>query len=70
MSTLQSTVSGTVVKIHAAPGDKLAAGDPVITVESMKMEIPVEVEEACVIKEIFVAEGDTVEEDADIASLG
>lgn len=70
MSTIQSTVSGTIVKIHAAAGDKLLAGDPVVTVESMKMEIPVEAEEDCVIKEILVAEGDTVEEDADVASLG
>ena len=70
MSTIKSTVSGTIVKIHAAPGDKLSNGDPVITVESMKMEIPVEAEEDCVIQAILVAEGDPVEEDDDVASVG
>lgn len=70
MSTIKSTVSGTVVKIHAAPDDTLSSGDPIITVESMKMEIPVEAEDDCVIKEILVAEGDTIEEDDDVASLG
>lgn len=67
MSTIQSIVSGTIVKIHAAPGDRLAPGDAVITVESMKMEIPVEVENECIIKEILVTQGELIEEDDDIA---
>lgn len=69
MSTIKSTVSGTIIKIHAAPGDTLSSGDPVITVESMKMEIPVEAEEGCVVKKILVSEGDTIEEDDDVAFI-
>ena len=44
------------------PGDAVAAGDPVIVLESMKMEIPVEAPRAGVIREIKVAEGQTVQE--------
>ncbi|MYN13475.1 acetyl-CoA carboxylase biotin carboxyl carrier protein subunit [Pusillimonas sp. TS35] len=67
MNTIKSIVSGTVTRIHAAPGDTLSPGDIVLTVESMKMEIPVEAETACRIREILVAEGASVNEDDDIA---
>ena len=29
---------GSVIAIHAAVGDQVAAGDPVVTLEAMKME--------------------------------
>ena len=36
-----SELSGTVWKIEAAVGDRVAEGDTLILLESMKMEIPV-----------------------------
>jgi biotin carboxyl carrier protein len=35
---LRSPMPGAIVTIHAAVGDRLDAGDPVITLEAMKME--------------------------------
>jgi hypothetical protein len=51
------------------PGDAVAAGDPVIVLESMKMEIPVEAPRAGTVREIKVAEGQTVQEGDTVAVL-
>ena len=50
-------------------GDAVAAGDPVIVLESMKMEIPVEAPRAGTVREIKVAEGQTVQEGDTVAVL-
>ena len=46
----------------AEPGQRLQAGDTVLILESMKMEIPVLVETACTLTEMRVREGDVVQE--------
>ena len=51
-----------VMKVVVSPGDKLAAGDAVVLLESMKMEIPVLTETAGTVRAIKVAEGDVVQE--------
>nr|CAA9353274.1 MAG: Biotin carboxyl carrier protein [uncultured Nocardioidaceae bacterium] len=51
-----------VWKIVAEPGSALAAGDIVVILESMKMEIPVLAEEAGTLAELRVREGDVVQE--------
>jgi len=58
--TLDSPVSGSVWKIHAAMGVTLDAGASLMVLEAMKMEIPVESDDALHIIEILVAEGDGV----------
>lgn len=62
-------VTGKVWQIAAAPGDKVSEDDPVVILESMKMEIPVAAPRDGVVKEILVAEGDMVEEDQAVALL-
>ena len=59
---IESHVSGTVWKIVAQVGDPLAAGDTVLVIESMKMEIPVEAPTAGTLVKLLVAEGDAVTE--------
>ena len=59
---VKSVVTGSVWKIVASVGQKLAAGDEIMVLESMKMEIPVIVEDGGVLKELKVAEGATVSE--------
>jgi len=61
-SRIESPVVGTVWKIEAKVGDTVAAGDIVLILESMKMEIPVEAESAGTVASIDVAEGDSVAE--------
>ncbi|CAN5151632.1 MAG: biotin/lipoyl-binding carrier protein [Nocardioidaceae bacterium] len=58
-----------VWRIVAAPGDVLAAGDTVVILESMKMEIPVLTEHAGRVAELRVDEGDVVQEGDILAVL-
>jgi acetyl-CoA carboxylase biotin carboxyl carrier protein len=51
-----------VMKVVVAPGDKLAVGDTVVLLESMKMEIPVLTERPGTVTAVTVAEGDVVQE--------
>ena len=53
----------------AGPGAKVAAGDPVVIMESMKMEIPVEAPADGTITEMLVAEGDPARQDDPVAVL-
>ena len=66
---LETPVTGVVWKILAGPGAKVAAGDPVIVMESMKMEIPVEAPADGTIIEVLVAEGDSARQDDPVAVL-
>jgi acetyl-CoA carboxylase biotin carboxyl carrier protein len=43
-------------------GDSVDEGDTVVVLESMKMEMPVETEDAGTVKEILCSEGDAVSE--------
>jgi acetyl-CoA carboxylase biotin carboxyl carrier protein len=66
---IKAQITGIVFQVMAKPGQSVAAGDPVIVLESMKMEIPVEAPRAGSIKEITVAEGQTVQEGDTVAIL-
>jgi biotin carboxyl carrier protein len=66
---VKAHITGVVFQITSKPGDSVAAGDPVIVLESMKMEIPVEAPRAGKVREIKVAEGQTVQEGDTVAVL-
>ena len=66
---IKAHITGVVFQIAAKPGDTVAAGDAVIVLESMKMEIPVEAPRAGSVREIRVQEGQTVQEGETIAVL-
>jgi len=51
-----------VMKVAVAPGERVAVGDTVVLLESMKMEIPVLAERAGTVAAIRVSEGDVVQE--------
>lgn len=57
---IESEVTGTVWSIPVDVGERVAEDDPIVMVESMKMEIPVCAPAAGTITEIKVAQGDTV----------
>ena len=59
---LKAEVTGSVWKIITQAGQSLAAGDTVMILESMKMEIPVIAEDGGTLVEIRVAEGNPVTE--------
>ena len=66
---VKAHITGVVFQIPTKPGDRVAAGDAVIVLESMKMEIPVEAPRAGSVKEIRVKEGQTVQEGETVAVL-
>ena len=59
---IESPVTGVVWRVATVPGDRVSAGDTVIVVESMKMEIPVIAERAGTVTAVKVATGDVVQE--------
>ena len=63
-------ITGTVWKIEKKVGEKVASGDIVVILESMKMEMPVEAEDGGTVTEIHVAEGQAVDEGANLVTLG
>ena len=67
---IKAHITGVVFQITAKPGDRVAAGDAVIVLESMKMEIPVEAPVGGVVKELRVAPEDQVQEGDVIAVIG
>jgi len=62
MAQITAHITGTIFKIEKQVGESVAAGEEVIILESMKMEIPLESPIAGVVKEICVEEGQAVEE--------
>jgi acetyl-CoA carboxylase biotin carboxyl carrier protein len=58
-----------VWKIVVSPGDRVAEGDTICILESMKMEIPVLTETPGQVSELRVAEGDVVQEGDILAVL-
>jgi len=66
---LETPVQGTVWKVVTKVGQTVEAGETVLVVESMKMEIPVDSPSSGVLREILVAEGDQVEQDSVVAVI-
>lgn len=59
-SRIVAPMSGKVVGIPVAEGDRLSAGDIAIVLEAMKMQSNYKVVADCVVKRIYVAVGDSV----------
>ena len=64
-----SPMPGKVVKIPVKAGDRLQAGDIVVVIEAMKMQSNYKVNRECVLKEILVNAGDSVNSNPVIMTL-
>ncbi|WP_419914492.1 biotin/lipoyl-binding carrier protein [Candidatus Poriferisodalis sp.] len=62
MLDVRAELTATVWKVVAEVGAAVAAGDDLLILESMKMEIPVAAPEGGTLAEMRVAEGDSVAE--------
>jgi acetyl-CoA carboxylase biotin carboxyl carrier protein len=58
--TVVAELVAAVMKVEVAVGQQVTAADPVVILESMKMEIPVLAEVDGVVAEVVVDEGDVV----------
>ena len=63
-------IAGTVWKIEKQAGEEVASGDPIVILESMKMEVPVEAPQSGKVVEVRCAQGDAVEEGDVLAVVG
>jgi acetyl-CoA carboxylase biotin carboxyl carrier protein len=62
-------ITGTVWKVECKIGDDVRAGDILVILESMKMELPIEEPRDGRIAEILVGEGQAVVEGAPVLVL-
>ncbi|MDP9728377.1 acetyl-CoA carboxylase biotin carboxyl carrier protein subunit [Alicyclobacillus tolerans] len=63
MAEVRSNMAGTVFQLLVSVGDQVNAGDDVVVLESMKMEVPIASEFSGVVKELRVEVGTFVNED-------
>ena len=62
MADVAAHITGTVWKIECKVGQNINAGDTLVILESMKMEMPVEAEDDGTVIEISCEEGQAVSE--------
>lgn len=67
--TVTASVPGKVLKIEASVGQAVKAGDSIVLLEAMKMEIPVVAPQDGTVASINVAAGDTVENGDVLATM-
>jgi biotin carboxyl carrier protein len=67
--SVQSDISGSVWKVEVKVGDRVSEDDPIVVLESMKMEIPVVAPCAGTVISLHVAEGDAVSDGQVVAVI-
>lgn len=66
---IKAHITGTAWRIEVKPGDTLEEGDVVVVLESERMELPVEAEEAGTVAVILVSEGQPVTQGQPLVEL-
>lgn len=66
---VKADITGNVWKVLKRAGDAVEADEPIVILESMKMEIPVTSPEPGVVKEVLVKEEETVGEGAVVVRI-
>jgi len=69
ITTVRAEIAASVWKIAAVAGTVLVEDDPIIILESMKMEIPIMAPYAGTVVEILIEEGQQVEEGQAVATF-
>ncbi len=69
VAEVRAEMVANVCKVVAAEGQRVGAGDTLVILESMKMEIPVLAEDAGTVSKLHVAEGDVIQDGDLIAVL-
>ena len=69
MSEITAPMGGKVIDIKVKPGDVVKEDDEVLTLEAMKMELPITAPESGTVTEVKCNKGDAVEADAVLVIL-
>jgi biotin carboxyl carrier protein len=67
--SLTAPMPATVRKINVAPGDSVKAGDVLVVLEAMKMELPVRAPAAGTITSLLCSEGELVQAGASLVTM-
>lgn len=59
---IASELVASIAQVHVRVGQVVSAGEEVVLLESMKMEIPLLAEAAGTVREVYVAAGDVVQD--------
>ncbi len=62
MANVSANMAGTVLQVLVQAGDQVSAGQDIVVLESMKMEVPVQAETDGTVEEVKVSIGDFVNE--------
>lgn len=60
MAKIEASMAGNVWKVLVKEGDEVKAGQDVVILESMKMEIPIAAEEDGIVTKVHTHEGEFV----------
>ena len=66
---LEKPLQGTVWKVVVKVDQTVKAGEKLLIIESMKMEIPIETPRSGIVRELLVTEGEQVKQDSVVAVL-
>lgn len=66
---LSPPMSATVVRIHVKPGDRVQPGDPLVVLEAMKMELPIQAPRAATVRAVHCREGELVQPGTPLVEL-
>ena len=67
--TALAPMPGTVIMVSVAAGETVGAGQPMVVIESMKMQSEIVALREGVVERVFVAVGDTFERGAPLVAL-
>ncbi len=68
-NVLKAPMPGSVIAVHRQPGDKVVRGEPLITIESMKLQTALPAPRDGVVSTVLRTEGETFEKEEVIATL-
>lgn len=69
MTSIKAHITGNVWKVLVKPGEQVGEGDTLVILESMKMEIPIEAEDAGRVVAVRVQEGQAVNEGDEVLTF-
>lgn len=67
---VQAPMPGKVTAALVKPGDRVKKGDPLVVLESMKMEVAVRADQDAAVREVLTKEGASVKRGQDLVRLG